>query len=282
MKKLLLCLICLCANLQAQEVSIDSNYVNTINSQTLQLRQQGKYTEAIKLNDNLLSSFKGDTSSYYFAKTLHARSRVEIDLGTYDAAITSAKRSKVIYDRLNLKSEVAAMENIIGVGFYFKSQLDSTLYYYNRSYDLKKQFEKDTIQLAISIFNIGIVHENLGKYDKAIKTYHEAESLLNSTTEKAVFMSDLYVALSNLYRKRNNLYKARSYAQLALKESVEKYGEDILGDDALFLIGTIYEDRLNEKEKAKEVYRNFLIQYPGSNKAAEARKRFRTLRGDFL
>ncbi|MCK5105321.1 MAG: tetratricopeptide repeat protein, partial [Cyclobacteriaceae bacterium] len=67
-----------------------------------------------------------------------------------------------------------------------------------------------------------------------------------------------------------------------LQNVVDKYGEDILGDDALFLIGTIYEDQLNEKEKAKEIYKSFLTKYPGSNKAAEARKRFRTLRGDFL
>ncbi len=67
-----------------------------------------------------------------------------------------------------------------------------------------------------------------------------------------------------------------------LREVVDNYGEDILGDDALFLIGNIYEDQLNEKEKAKEIYQSFLTKYPGSNKTAEARKRFRTLRGDFL
>lgn len=67
-----------------------------------------------------------------------------------------------------------------------------------------------------------------------------------------------------------------------LQNIVDKYGSDILGDDALFLIGTIYEDQLGEKEKAKEIYRSFLTKYPGSNKAAEARKRFRTLRGDYL
>ena len=67
-----------------------------------------------------------------------------------------------------------------------------------------------------------------------------------------------------------------------LKEVVDNYGEDILGDDALFLIGNIYEDQLNEKEKAKEIYQSFLTKYPGSNNAAEARKRFRRLRGDFL
>jgi len=67
-----------------------------------------------------------------------------------------------------------------------------------------------------------------------------------------------------------------------LQEVVDKYGEDILGDDALFLMGTIYEDQLSDKEKAMDIYQTFLKKYPGSNRAAEARKRFRTLRGDFL
>jgi len=67
-----------------------------------------------------------------------------------------------------------------------------------------------------------------------------------------------------------------------LQNIVDNFGSDILGDDAMFLIGSIYQDQLNEKEKAMEVYQNFLKAYPGSNKAAEARKRFRTLRGDFL
>lgn len=71
-------------------------------------------------------------------------------------------------------------------------------------------------------------------------------------------------------------------AIILLQNIVNNFSEDILGDDALFMIGTIYEDQLNEKEKAKEVYQTFLIKYPGSNKVAEARKRFRTLRGDFL
>lgn len=67
-----------------------------------------------------------------------------------------------------------------------------------------------------------------------------------------------------------------------LQNVVDNYGEDILGDDALFLIGTIYENQLNEKATAKEIYKAFLTRYPGSNKAAESRKRFRILRGDFL
>ena len=87
-----------------------------------------------------------------------------------------------------------------------------------------------------------------------------------------------------LYRQANLKMEMGDFPEAIslLQNVVDNHGEDILGDDALFLIGTIYEDQLSEKEKAKEVYQTFLTKYTGSNKAAEARKRFRTLRGDFL
>ncbi len=87
-----------------------------------------------------------------------------------------------------------------------------------------------------------------------------------------------------LYRQANlNMEMGKFEMAISeLQQVVDKFGEDILGDDALFLIGTIYEDQLKNKDKAKEIYQEFLVKYPGSNKAAEARKRFRTLRGDFL
>ena len=55
----------------------------------------------------------------------------------------------------------------------------------------------------------------------------------------------------------------------------------LLSPDAFFLQGDIYETQLGDKEKAKEIFREFLNKFPGSVYAAEARKRFRTLRGDF-
>jgi outer membrane protein assembly factor BamD (BamD/ComL family) len=54
-----------------------------------------------------------------------------------------------------------------------------------------------------------------------------------------------------------------------------------LADDAFFLQGDIYDRQIKDKDKAMEIYREFLNKFPGSVFAAEARKRFRTLRGDF-
>ncbi|OUJ76265.1 tetratricopeptide repeat protein [Hymenobacter crusticola] len=55
---------------------------------------------------------------------------------------------------------------------------------------------------------------------------------------------------------------------------------DVLSDDALFLSASILEENLQDREKAKEVYNQVLVKYPGSIYTAEARKRFRKLRGD--
>ncbi|HEX8425020.1 tetratricopeptide repeat protein [Hymenobacter sp.] len=57
---------------------------------------------------------------------------------------------------------------------------------------------------------------------------------------------------------------------------------DVLSDDAMFLLASIQEENLQDKEQAKALYNQFLVKYPGSIYVAEARKRFRKLRGDSL
>jgi tetratricopeptide (TPR) repeat protein len=71
-------------------------------------------------------------------------------------------------------------------------------------------------------------------------------------------------------------------AVLLLDELTDQYGHDILGDDALFTKALIFEEHLRDRDKAMELYQEFLLSFPGSNYAAESRKRFRRLRGDVL
>jgi len=65
-----------------------------------------------------------------------------------------------------------------------------------------------------------------------------------------------------------------------LEELLKYHGEDILADDAVFQLGDIYETHLNDKEKAAEYYKKILFDYRGSLYSEEARKRFRSIRGD--
>lgn len=57
-------------------------------------------------------------------------------------------------------------------------------------------------------------------------------------------------------------------------------GDDILGDDAYFRMAEIHERHLGNPLKAEEIYFDFMKRYPGSVLSAEARKRYRILRGD--
>jgi len=62
---------------------------------------------------------------------------------------------------------------------------------------------------------------------------------------------------------------------------VDNFDYDILSDDAFFMMGEIQQKYLDDNEQAMNIYREFLTRYPGSIYVAEARKRFRALRGDF-
>jgi TolA-binding protein len=90
-------------------------------------------------------------------------------------------------------------------------------------------------------------------------------------------LDDVYWLEANVRLKKGEFQIVISLLQKILDD----YSDDILSDDAYFLQGEVYERYLNDQSKAMEIYRNFLTKYPGSVYAAEARKRFRQLRGDF-
>jgi len=109
---------------------------------------------------------------------------------------------------------------------------------------------------------------------------------LKKSSEDSIFVNvsnhtildDVYWLEANIRMKQSEFDKCISL----LQKIRDEYPDDILSDDAYFLQGDIYENQLHNKEKAMEIYRDFLTVYPGSVYAAEARKRFRILRGDFV
>ncbi len=85
------------------------------------------------------------------------------------------------------------------------------------------------------------------------------------------------------YAKRKPLNSKDNGEAVALLDKLMlNHAEDILADDALFQLGSIYENHLNDKEKAIECYKKILFKYKGSLYVLEARKRLRLLRGDKL
>jgi len=87
---------------------------------------------------------------------------------------------------------------------------------------------------------------------------------------------DAWYLKAQLQRRMGNYQDALSTLQRITANP--KY--DVLSDDALFLTASITEENLQDREKAQELYNQVLVKYPGSIYVAEARKRFRKLRGD--
>jgi tetratricopeptide (TPR) repeat protein len=87
-----------------------------------------------------------------------------------------------------------------------------------------------------------------------------------------------------LYERYRIAYARHRYADAGahLDKLLELYPLDILVDNALLDLGRLYEDRLNDPEKAKAYYQRLLFEQTGSIFVPEARDRFRKLRGDVL
>ncbi|WP_298493100.1 tetratricopeptide repeat protein [uncultured Algibacter sp.] len=63
---------------------------------------------------------------------------------------------------------------------------------------------------------------------------------------------------------------------------IDNYRDGILIDDALFHLAEIYEKQLNNPEKAKALYEQIIFNHADSIYFVDARKRYRTLRGDAI
>ncbi|MCL2167555.1 MAG: tetratricopeptide repeat protein [Lentimicrobiaceae bacterium] len=78
-------------------------------------------------------------------------------------------------------------------------------------------------------------------------------------------------------RQKKYLEAAALYQRIS-----DIYSNGLYGDDAIYYLGELYEYYLKDIPRAMEYYQKLLKDYPGSLFAVDARKRFRTLRGDLI
>jgi len=137
---------------------------------------------------------------------------------------------------------------------------------------IKENTTYDTAGVALKEFSNIELLVSQNRLDEAIK---KLETFDAKTSPQ--ILDDVYWLQANLLLKQGKFLESIAILQKILNE----FAEDILADDAYFLQGDIYENQLKDKTKAMEIYREFLNKFSGSVYAAEARKRYRVLRGDF-
>ncbi|WP_231426723.1 MULTISPECIES: tetratricopeptide repeat protein [Pedobacter] len=125
----------------------------------------------------------------------------------------------------------------------------------------------------------------------ALKMYSDAEMLIfrNLPARAIQKLDSIAIAFPQngladavMMTKAKILIKSNDFQKAAeiLKKVTEDYKDGIWTDDALFTLGDLYEKKLNDMMLAKLYFQKLITDYPGSMFSAEARKRFRNLRGD--
>lgn len=140
---------------------------------------------------------------------------------------------------------------------------------------LLKQNRIDEALLILNQIQQGIASTKLSKEDCFLLNAEGTDCHL--PISNYAIKDDCYWLESKISLLKNDPMRALGLLQKILTE----YPMDILADDAFFAIAEIYQEHLNDKAKAMEQYQKLLEQFPGSVYVAEARKRFRELRGDF-
>lgn len=82
------------------------------------------------------------------------------------------------------------------------------------------------------------------------------------------------------FRKAKLLVKLHRYqeAEKAYSELLKKYPDGSNSDEGRFKLGQLYEEKLNLPDKAEAIYKDIVLNHPGSVYIEDARKRFRALR----
>ncbi|MFA6246571.1 MAG: tetratricopeptide repeat protein [Mucilaginibacter sp.] len=176
---------------------------------------------------------------------------------------------------------------------------NAKLAYYTGDFDWARRqlniLKAATTQLiANDALNLSLlISDNLNadSAGKALKIYSRADLLifaeqpakamltLDSIDKKYpgnALEADILMAKARIMIQQKNFTNAVTI----LKEIVEKHSFDLWADDAVYMLGDIYETKLNDANQAKTYYQKIITDYPGSLWINDARKRFRLLRGD--
>lgn len=243
------------------------------------------YDSAIETLENTIQTVK--TNARFIDKC-------KLDLGDIHLLKDEPWESTLLY----LQVEKSQRNNELGEEAKFKN---AKLKYYTGQFALakdildvlkkatSKEIANDAMELSLLIDD----NTGLDTSEVALQRYANAELMIfqNKYEEGLDLLNELYIDLTDhpladeiLWLQANTLLKMNEIdtAVSKLDELIEYYYYDILADDALFLLGKIYEENYVNKSKAMEYYRKILTDFPDSIFNSQARVRFRELRGDYF
>jgi tetratricopeptide (TPR) repeat protein len=193
--------------------------------------------------------------------------------------VIDANKNNPLGDEVKLKK--ARLGYFMGNLSWAQAQLDVL------KASTSKLIANDALELSVFISNniaLDTTTAAMELFAKAdLYSFRNQDSLAWLTLDSIESKYSYNSLLDDVYfRKAKALIKQGEYNQSVgfLMKIKDEFAYDLLGDDAMFLLGEIYETQLNKKEEAAELFKEILTRYPGSIYVEEARSRYRRLRGE--
>ncbi len=130
--------------------------------------------------------------------------------------------------------------------------------------------EGDSLQQAMKLYSQADLYVFRQKKDSA-------SALIDTLLKKFPghqITDEAYYLKAKIFVSEKKYSEAESY----YKKIITEYAYDILADRAMFDLGLMYEQKLNDKEQAAEFYKRLMLEHPDSIFVTEARRRFRKIR----
>lgn len=132
--------------------------------------------------------------------------------------------------------------------------------------------ESDSTFTILKLYAKAKLFERQRKFSEAIPIL---DTLIAKGKETTLYEEALFTK-ANMMRKLG-----QQQAAIVQFEAIQRqFPSSYLADRCMFFIAEIYEQALNEKQKAIDQYAELLLKYPGSLLLPEVRSRIRKLRGD--
>lgn len=133
---------------------------------------------------------------------------------------------------------------------------------------------EDTLQTALKKYARADLLDIQGKYNEAITILEE---VLNNHRGESI-EDEALLKQARIFEKTKEYEKAiANYLKI-----IEVHKNDILADNAYYYLAELYNKNLNQPEKAKEFYEQIIFNHQDSIFFVEARKQYRSIRGDAI
>ncbi len=131
----------------------------------------------------------------------------------------------------------------------------------------------DTTFVALKAFAKAELKQYQNKNEEALSLY---ESLLQEHKGDPI-EDEALLQQAQLLEKKADWERAKANYE----KIIGNYGDGILADDAIYRLGLLYEQQLNNPAEAQNYYEKIIYDHADSIFFIDARRRYRKLRGDF-